>query len=195
MNPTVLDSEFPGLSKKISFIQFGALNRHGLIFETRYRSVFEIKWKRFNSNNWAAREKLTGRPAKRSASAGCLSGCPHSSVRQGVRRGMGRCGAFDLVLIQRLRVIVDVGQRRRDRNLARPVRGAGGSPGYRRGSARRANDEVDDGESPGTGGFSWGGSNRWLPSFPVAAGSDEIPTKCCSPCSGNGVARSVRRGE
>ena len=75
-----------------------------------------LNWngKKFNLNNWAAREKLTGRPAKRSAPAGCLSGCPHSSVRQGVRSGMGRCGAFDLVLIQRLRVIVDVGQRRRD---------------------------------------------------------------------------------
>ena len=32
-----------------------------------------------------------------------------------------------------------------------------------------ANDEVDDGEPPGTGGFSWGGSNRWLPSSPEAA--------------------------
>src|SRR3954471_10786542 len=129
-----LDSAFPDLSNKISFIQFGALNQSGLIFETGYRSVFEIKWKRFNSNNWATREKLTGRPAKRSASAGCLSGCPHSSVRQGVQSGMGRCGSFDLVLIQRLRVIVDVGKRRRDRNLARPVGVAGGSPGCRRGS-------------------------------------------------------------
>ena len=27
-----------------------------------------------------------------------------------MRSGMGRCGAFDLVLIQRLRVIIDVGQ-------------------------------------------------------------------------------------
>src|SRR4051812_40166967 len=34
-------------------------------------------------------------------------------------------GSFDLILIQRLGVIVDVGQRRRERNLARPVRGAG----------------------------------------------------------------------
>src|SRR3954466_16431345 len=108
---------------------------------------------------------------------------------------MGRCGTFDLVLIQRLGVIVDVGQRRRDRNLARPVGVAGGSPGCRRGSARRANDEVDDGEYPGTGGSSWGGSNRWLPSSPEAAGSGEIPVMRCSPCSGNGVARSVMRGE
>src|SRR3954466_15519583 len=100
-----LDSAFLDLSKKISFIKFGAMNRSGLIFETGYRSVFEIKWKRFNSNNWAAREVILGRPAKRSASAGCLSGYPHTSVRQGVRNGMGRCGAFDLVLIQRLRVI------------------------------------------------------------------------------------------
>ena len=68
---------------------------------------------------------------------------------------MGQRGSFDLVLIQRLRVIVDARQLRRERNLARPVRGAGGSPGYGRGSARRANDEVDDGEPPGTGGFSW----------------------------------------
>ena len=58
---------------------------------------------------------------------------------------MGQRGSFDLVLIQRLRVIVDARQLRRERNLARPVRGAGGSPGYGRGSARRANDEVDDG--------------------------------------------------
>src|SRR3954468_19554113 len=98
-----LDSAFPDLSNKISFIQFGALNRSGLIFETGYTSVFEIKWKRFNSNNWAPREGLTGRPAKHSASAGCISGCPHASVRQGVRSGMGRCGAFDLVLIQWMR--------------------------------------------------------------------------------------------
>ena len=59
----------------------------------------------------------------------------------------------------------------------------------------RANDEVNDGESPGTGGFSWGGSNRWLPSSLEAAGSGEILVKHCSLCSGNGVARSVRRGE
>ena len=60
-----------------------------MIFETGYRSVFEIKWKRFNSNNWAAREKLTGRPAKRSAPAGCLSGCPHSSVTRGWAKRYG----------------------------------------------------------------------------------------------------------
>src|SRR4051812_329103 len=108
---------------------------------------------------------------------------------------MGRCGAFDLVLIQLLRVIVDVGQRRRDRNLARPVGVIGVSPWFRRGSARRANDEVDDGKPPGTGSFSWGGSNRWPPSAPAAAGSGEIPAKCCSPFSGNGVERSVKRGE
>src|SRR3954471_10419595 len=103
---------------------------------------------------------------------------------------MGQRGSFDLILIQRLGVIVDVGQRRRERNLARPVRGAGGSPGCWRGSARRANDE-----SPGTSGFSWGGSNRWLPSSLEAAGSGEIPARWCSPCSENRVARSVRRGE
>src|SRR3954465_4200586 len=108
---------------------------------------------------------------------------------------MGQRGSLDLVLIQRLRVIVDARQLRRERNLARPVRGAGGSPGYWRGSARQANDEVDDGEPPGTGGFSWGGSNRWLPSSPEAAGSGEIPARWCSPCLENAVARSVRRGE
>src|SRR3954469_10539857 len=105
---------------------------------------------------------------------------------------MGRCGAFDLVLIQRMRVIVDVGQRRRDRNLTRQVGVVGGSPGLRRGSSRWANDEVDDGEPPGTGSFSWGGSNRWPPSSPAAAGSREILAMRCSPCSGNGVERSVR---
>ena len=83
MNPTGFNSALPDLSNKIDFIQFGALNRPGLIFETGYRSVFEIKWKRFNSNNWAARETILGRPAKHSASAGCLSGCPHASVRRG----------------------------------------------------------------------------------------------------------------
>src|SRR4051812_21343252 len=63
---------------------------------------------------------------------------------------MGQRGSLDLVLIQRLRVIVDARQLRRERNLARPVRGAGGSPGYGRGSARRANDEVDHGGPPRT---------------------------------------------
>src|SRR3954470_18788452 len=108
---------------------------------------------------------------------------------------MGQRGSFDLILIQRLGVIVDVGQRRRELNLARPVSVAGGSPGCWRGSARWANDEVDDSESPGTGGFSWGSSNRWLPSSPEAAGSGEIPAGWCLPCSENGVVRSVRRGE
>ena len=83
MNPTGLDSSFPDLSKKICFIQFGSLNRSGLIFESRCSSVFEIKWKRLNSNNWAAREAILGRPAKHSAYAGWLSGCPHASVRRG----------------------------------------------------------------------------------------------------------------
>src|SRR4051812_15482714 len=101
---------------------------------------------------------------------------------------MGQCGAFDLVLIQRLRVIVDVGQHRRDRNLTRQVGFVGGSPGLRRGSARWANDKVNDGEPPGTDSFSWGGSNCWPPSSPAAAGSGEIPAKCFSPCSENGVA-------
>src|SRR3954468_9770911 len=108
---------------------------------------------------------------------------------------MGQRGSLDLVLIQRLRVIVNARQLRRERNLARPVRGAGGSPGYGRGSARRGNDEIDEGEPPGTGGFSWGGSNRWLLSSPAAAGSSEIPASWCSPCFENGVARSVGRGE
>src|SRR3954467_5061180 len=108
---------------------------------------------------------------------------------------MRRRGSFDPVLIQRLGVNVDARQLRRERNLARPVRVTGGSPGYWRGSARRGNEEGDDGESPGTGGFSWGDSNRWLPSSPEAAGSGEIPAGWCLPCSENGVARSVRRGE
>src|SRR3954465_14693219 len=100
---------------------------------------------------------------------------------------MGRCGAFDLVLVQWLRVIVDVGQRRRDRNLARLGGVVGGSPGFRRGPAMRANDEVDDGEPPGTDSFSWGGSNRWPPSSAEAVSSGEIPVMCCSPCSGTEV--------
>src|SRR3954465_4686805 len=89
-----LDSAFLDLSNKIGFIQIGALNRSGLIFENGYRSVFELKRKRFNLNNWAARQKLTGWPAKRSAPAGFLSGCPHSSVRQG---GAKRYGAMWVV--------------------------------------------------------------------------------------------------
>src|SRR4051812_42110718 len=86
-----LDSAFQDLSNKIGFIQFGSLNRPGLIFETRYRSVFEIKLKRLNSNNWAAREVILGRPAKHNAYAGWLSRCPHASVRQG---GAKRYGAM-----------------------------------------------------------------------------------------------------
>src|SRR3954467_4517427 len=89
MNPTGLDSAFTDLSNKIGFIQFGAMNRSGLIFEVGYRSVLELKWKKFNSNNWATREKLLGRPAKRSAPAGCLSGCPHSSVTRGWAKQYG----------------------------------------------------------------------------------------------------------
>ena len=45
LNPTGLDSAFTDLSNKIGFIQFGALNRSGLIFEVGYRSVIELKWK------------------------------------------------------------------------------------------------------------------------------------------------------
>src|SRR3954464_1610954 len=108
---------------------------------------------------------------------------------------MGQRGSFDLVLIQRLRVIVVARQLRRERNLARPVRGAGGSPGYGRGSARRANDGFDDGEPPCTGGFSWGGSNRWLPSSPAAAGSCQIRAMHCSPCSGTEAGWFWVRGE
>ena len=40
-------------------------------------------------NNWAAREKLLGRPAKCSAPAGCLSGCPHPSVTRGWAKRYG----------------------------------------------------------------------------------------------------------
>src|SRR4051812_16721692 len=84
-----LDSAFIDLSNKIGFIQFGALNRSGLIFEVGYRSEFEFKKKRFNLNCWAAQEILTGQPAKRSAPAGCLSGCPHSSVTRGWAKRYG----------------------------------------------------------------------------------------------------------
>src|SRR3954471_2137674 len=86
-----LDLALPGLPNKIGFTQFGSLHRPGLIFETRYISVFEIKWKRLNSNNWAAREVILGRPAKHSAYAGWLSGCPHALVRRG---GAKRYGAM-----------------------------------------------------------------------------------------------------
>src|SRR3954470_11173998 len=65
------------------------MNRAGLIFESRCRSVFEIKWKRLNSNDWAARETILGRPAKHSAYAGWLSRCPHASVRRGGAKRYG----------------------------------------------------------------------------------------------------------
>src|SRR3954471_15716855 len=107
-----LDSAFTVLSNKIGFIQIGVLNQPGLIFANGYRSVFGLKRKRSNSNHWAARERLTGRPTKRSTPAGCLSGCPHSLVTRGWAKRMGQRGSFDLILIQRLGVIVDVGQRR-----------------------------------------------------------------------------------
>ena len=100
---------------------------------------------------------------------------------------MGRCGSFDMVLIHRLGVIIDVEQRRRDRNLARPVGVAGGSPGCWRGSARRVNDKVDDGDSLGTDNSSWGGSNRWRLSSSAAANSGEILATWCSSCSGEEV--------
>ena len=146
-------------------------------------------------NCWAAREILTGRPAKHSAPAGCLSRCPHSSVTRGWAKRYGATW-----IVRSSSNLTAGSHRRRETTPARTkpsaaVRGARGSSGYGRGSARRVNDEVDDGEPPGTGGFSWGGSNRWLPSSPEAAGSGEIPAGWCSPCSENGVARSVRRGE
>ena len=83
LNPTGLDSAFPDLSNKIDFIQFGSLNRVGLIFETRYRTMFEWKWKNPNSNEWAAREEKMARPAMHSAYTGWLSWCPLASVRRG----------------------------------------------------------------------------------------------------------------
>ena len=52
--------------------------------------MFELKRKRFNLNNWAAREVILGRPAKHSAYASWLSRCPYASVRQG---GAKRYGA------------------------------------------------------------------------------------------------------
>ena len=58
-----------------------------------------------------------------------------------------------------------------------------------------ANDEVDHGDSPGTGSSSWGGSNRWLPSSPAAASSSQIPAMRCSPCSGSEVGWFWVRGE
>ena len=157
--------------------------------------MFEFKKKRFNLNCWAAREILTGRPAKHRAPAGCLSGCPHSSVTRGWAKRYGATW-----IVRSSSNPTAEGHRRR---VTAPARtkpstasgGAGGSSGYGRGSARRANNKVDDGDPPGTGGFSWGGSNRWLPSSPAAVGSSEILARWCSPSSENGVVRSVRRGE
>ena len=50
-----------------------------------------LNWNRksFNLNCWATREILTGRPTKRSAPAGCVSGCPHSSVTRGWAKRYG----------------------------------------------------------------------------------------------------------
>src|SRR3954469_8640266 len=109
-----LDSAFTDLSNKIGFIQIGALNRSGLIFEVGYRSVFEFKKKRFNLNCWAAREILTGRPAKRSAPAGCLSGCPHSSVTRGWAKGYGATW-----IVRSISNLTVEGHRRRETATAR----------------------------------------------------------------------------
>src|SRR3954464_6435511 len=79
-----------------------------------------------------------------------------------------------------------------DRTLAQPVGVCGGSPGLRRWSAIGANDEVDDGVSPSTGGSSWGASNRRRPSPPAAEGYGEIPAMLRSPCSGKKWEGSVR---
>ena len=137
-----------------------------------------------------------GRPtALRAASRADLSEDPTRQWHRGVRSGMGERWPCDLVLIQRLRVIVDVGQRRRDRTLARPVGVVGGSPGFRRGSARRANDEVDDGEPPGTGSFSWGGLDQRRPSPPEAAAPAAIPALWCSSGSGWRWGVRVRGGD
>src|SRR4051812_11591822 len=141
------------------------------------------------------REEKMGRPATHSAYAGWLSCCPHASVIRGVRSGTGQRGALDLVLIQRLWFIVHVGQRRRDRTLTRQVGVMGGSPGLRRGSAMRANDEVGDGEPPGTGSFSWDGRNRRRPSSPEAACSGAILAMRCSPCSETEAGWFWVRGE
>ena len=108
---------------------------------------------------------------------------------------MGQRGSFDLVLIQRLRVIVDVGQHRRDRNLVWQVGVVGGSPGLRRGSARRANEVEDDGGSPGTSGASWDGLDQRRPSPPEAAAPAAIPALWCSSGSGWRWGVSVRGGE
>ena len=50
-----------------------------------------------------------------------------------------------------------------------------------------ANDEVNDGEPPGNGSSSWGGSNQRLLFSSFAADFGEIPATCCSPCSGDEV--------
>src|SRR4051812_37497548 len=100
---------------------------------------------------------------------------------------MGRSRSCDQTLILWLWFIIHVRQRRRDRTLARLVGVVGGSPGLRRGSAMGANNEVDDGEPPGTVGFSWGGSNQRPLSSSSAADSGQIPAMCCSPCFGGEV--------
>src|SRR4051812_33768228 len=96
---------------------------------------------------------------------------------------MGGCGPHDQALILRLRFIIHVGQRRRGRTLARTVGVVGGSPGLKRWSATGANDEVDDGNPPGTDNSSWGGSNQRLLSSSSTADSGQIPAMRCSHCS------------
>ena len=68
---------------------FGSVNRAGLIFEYRYRTVFEIKRIKLNLNCWVARDVLMGRPITHNAYAGWLSGCPHASVRRGGAKRYG----------------------------------------------------------------------------------------------------------
>ena len=127
-------------------MQFGSLNQAGLIFETGYRTMFELKKKKLNSNEWAAREGLLGRPSVTPQRGAQLTGrytgqwlikreAVRGDVVRWIRMKIDGCGSSSMM----------------NRSLASS--NPRGSVGVHRGhtgapvtTARRANDEVDDGE-------------------------------------------------
>src|SRR4051812_16688825 len=95
-----------------------------------------------------------------SARGGWFKWFPHLSVRQGVPKGNGM--VLTIGLVSRSMAHGHRPHQNRTRQgetLTRRVRVGGGSPELWRGSVMGANGVIDDGGSPGTGGFSCGGLN------------------------------------